>query len=163
MKIQPGVGYNFDSSKSGFTLDTSDPFPSRDLSGRDDPLTPGISGTKVTVIPGTVNRYIPKIGEDYIDKVPPPELTITAAGYIMVKCTHVPDKFFPRTAVIVFQAVETPPADTETESFYVLAKVNEVPGTSPTAYALQMYSTGNLSVNRLKAGQSTATWWWTRV
>jgi hypothetical protein len=30
MKIQPGVGYNFDSSSSGFTLDTSDPFPSRD-------------------------------------------------------------------------------------------------------------------------------------
>jgi hypothetical protein len=30
MKIQPGVGYNFDSSSSGFTLDTSDPFPGRD-------------------------------------------------------------------------------------------------------------------------------------
>jgi hypothetical protein len=28
MKIQPGVGYNFDSSSSGFTLDTSEPFPS---------------------------------------------------------------------------------------------------------------------------------------
>jgi hypothetical protein len=27
MKIQPGVGYNFDSSSKGFTLDTSDPFP----------------------------------------------------------------------------------------------------------------------------------------
>lgn len=30
MKIQPGVGYNFDSSSRGFTLDTSDPFPNRD-------------------------------------------------------------------------------------------------------------------------------------
>jgi hypothetical protein len=30
MKIQPGVGYNFDSSSKGFTLDISDPFPSRD-------------------------------------------------------------------------------------------------------------------------------------
>jgi hypothetical protein len=28
MKIQPGVGYNFDSSSRGFTLDISDPFPS---------------------------------------------------------------------------------------------------------------------------------------
>lgn len=27
MKIQPGVGYTFDSSSKGFTLDTSDPFP----------------------------------------------------------------------------------------------------------------------------------------
>jgi hypothetical protein len=31
MKIQPGVGYNFDSSSSGFTLDTSDPFPASDV------------------------------------------------------------------------------------------------------------------------------------
>lgn len=30
MKIQPGVGYTFDSSDKGFTLDTSDPFPDRD-------------------------------------------------------------------------------------------------------------------------------------
>ena len=30
MKIQPGVGYTFDSSDKGFTLDTSDPFPNRD-------------------------------------------------------------------------------------------------------------------------------------
>jgi hypothetical protein len=27
MKLQPGVGYTFDSSSRGFTLDTSDPFP----------------------------------------------------------------------------------------------------------------------------------------
>lgn len=30
MKIQPGVGYNFDSSSKGFTLDTSNPFPDPD-------------------------------------------------------------------------------------------------------------------------------------
>jgi hypothetical protein len=30
MKIQPGVGYNFDSSSKGFTLDTSDGFPDPD-------------------------------------------------------------------------------------------------------------------------------------
>jgi len=30
MKIQPGVGYTFDSSSKGFTFDTSEQFPSRD-------------------------------------------------------------------------------------------------------------------------------------
>lgn len=34
MKIQPGVGYNFDSSDKGFTLDTSDPFPNPDGPGK---------------------------------------------------------------------------------------------------------------------------------
>lgn len=31
MKLQPGVGYNFDSSSHGLTLDTSDGFPQSDL------------------------------------------------------------------------------------------------------------------------------------
>ena len=30
MKIQPGVGYTFDSSAKGFTFDTSEQFPSAD-------------------------------------------------------------------------------------------------------------------------------------
>ena len=34
MKIQPGVGYTFDSSDKGFTLDTSDPFPNPDGPGK---------------------------------------------------------------------------------------------------------------------------------
>lgn len=163
MKVQPGVGYNFDSSNSGFTLDTTEAFPRRDIDGRDEPLTPNISGNIVTVIPGTVNRYVPKIGEIYIDKVPPPSLTVSGEGYILVKVTYEANKFFPRTAVIVFQAVETPPADTENEGYYPLAKVNPISGSSPPQFTLQTFSVGSLAVNRLKAGQGTATWWWTRV
>jgi hypothetical protein len=163
MKIQPGIGYNFDSSKSGFTLDTSDPFPSRDLFGRNEPLTPGIAGDKVTIIPGTVNRYVPKIGADYIDKVPAPTLTVSDEGYVLVKVTHLTGKFFPRTAEIVFQAVDTPPEDTENESYFILARVTKTTETSPQGYVLQIFSSGSLAVNRLKAGNNMATWWWTRV
>lgn len=162
MKAQPGVGYNFDSSNSGFTLDTTEAFPSRDIEGRDEPLTPNIAGNKVTIVPGTVNRYIPKIGADYIDKMPPPALTVTGEGYILVKASYVADKFFPRSAVIVFEAVTTPPEDTDTDSYYPLAKVNPNP-LNTSEYTLQLFSSGSLAVNRLKAGQNIATWWWTRV
>jgi hypothetical protein len=163
MKVQPGVGYTFDSSNSGFTLDTTDAFPRRDIDGRDEPLTPNISGNKVTLIPGTVNRYVPKLGGVYIDKVPTPELSVTGEGYVLVKVTYEANKFFPRTAEIIFQAVETPPADTDNDGYYPLAKVNPVAGTSPQQFVLQTFSTGSLAVNRLKAGQGMATWWWTRV
>ena len=124
------------------------------------PLDPNLSGDKVTIQPGTVNRYIPKIGSDYIDKVPAPQITVTDDGYIMVKVTHEPNKYFPRTAEVVFEAVATPPVDTETTSYYPLAKVNKTTVGLTTTYALQYFSNGNLIVNRLKSGQGAATWWW---
>ena len=124
------------------------------------PLDPGLVGDKVTIQPGTVNRYIPKIGSDYIDKVPAPTITVTDNGYVMVKVTHEANKYFPRTAVVVFEAVATPPVDTETTSYYPLAKVNKTTVGSTTTYALQYFSNGNLIVNRLKSGQGAATWWW---
>jgi hypothetical protein len=74
MKIQPGVGYNFDSSSHGFTLDTSDPFPSRDgvVSGHpfkivNVALRTSGGATTVTyqVQSGTINNLVPLI-DDYV-------------------------------------------------------------------------------------------------
>jgi hypothetical protein len=124
------------------------------------PLDPQINGDKVTIIPGTVNRYIPKIGTKYIDESPPPELTVTDNGYVLVKVTYEVNKFFPRTAEIVFLAVATPPADTNTESYWPLAKVIKTVVSGTNYYSLQYFSNGNLVVNRLKAGNNIATWWW---
>jgi hypothetical protein len=72
MKIQPGVGYNFDSSSRGFTLDTSDPFPDRDGSDVCLPLkvkylgyTPSPDDTHTfSVCVGTVNNLVPQLNED---------------------------------------------------------------------------------------------------
>ena len=73
MKIQPGVGYTFDSSDKGFTLDTSDPFPSRDgvVSGHpfkivNVALRTSGGSTTVTyqVQSGTMNNLVPLI-DDY--------------------------------------------------------------------------------------------------
>ena len=73
MKIQPGVGYTFDSSDKGFTLDTSDPFPSRDgvVSGHpfkiiNVALRTSGGATTVTyqVQSGTMNNLVPTL-DDY--------------------------------------------------------------------------------------------------
>jgi hypothetical protein len=130
------------------------------------PLDPSLDGDKVTIAPGTVNRYIPKIGSNYIDETPRPTLTVTDTGYVLVKCTYEANKFFPRTAEIVFLAVPTPPVDTNTESFYPLGKVTKTVVSGVTTYSLSgvgFFSNSNLAVNRLKAGANIATWWWTRV
>tara|TARA_R110000868_G_scaffold282274_1_gene542520 strand:- start:9 stop:500 length:492 start_codon:yes stop_codon:yes gene_type:complete len=160
MKIQPGVGYTFDSSSSGFTIDASDPFPSVELRNAIVPLTPSIAEDVVSIFPGLVNRYIPTIDGEYIDKTPRPTLTITAAGYILAKATYVPDTFFPRNAEIIFEEGDTPPEDTDSESYYPLAYVASIEGSSPASYSLTIFVQGNLVVNRLKAGASIATWWW---
>ena len=125
-----------------------------------DYLDPNLNGDKVTVTPGTVNRYIPKIGTVYIDADPAPELTVTDEGYILIKVTYEANKFFPRTAEIVFQSGTSVPADSETESYWALAKVNKDTSTPPK-YSLLKLGVGNKVVNRLKAGSNTATWWWT--
>jgi hypothetical protein len=130
------------------------------------PLDPSLSGDKVTIAPGTVNRYIPKIGANYIDETPRPTLTVTDDGYILVKCTYEVNRFFPRTAEIVFLAVPTPPFDTDNESYYPLGKITKTVVGTVTSYSLSgtgLFNNSNLAVNRLKAGANIATWWWTRV
>ena len=74
MKIQPGVGYNFDSSSKGFTLDISDPFPDRTATVVGHPfklINVGLrtSGGATTVTyqvqSGTLNNLVPLI-DDYV-------------------------------------------------------------------------------------------------
>jgi hypothetical protein len=50
------------------------------------------------------------------------------------------------------------PADTNTTGYYPLAKINS-PGGGVFSM-VRLSSMGNLIVNRLKAGASTATWYW---
>ena len=74
MKLQPGVGYNFDSSAHGFTLDTSDPFPASTATAATHPfklINVGLrtSGGATTVTyqvqSGTLNNLVPLI-DDYV-------------------------------------------------------------------------------------------------
>ena len=115
--------------------------------------------------PFTVNRVVPKVGDKYLDQNPPPSITITGEGYVAVKCTYVNDKFFPRTAELVFVpgATMAGKEDTETESYFPIAKIN-VTGTGTNAsYSVVQLSSSNLIVNRLKAGGNYASWWWDEI
>jgi hypothetical protein len=78
MKIQPGVGYNFDSSSRGFTLDTSDPFPSSSSQAFGHPFKivnvsiRTVSGTKTIIYQvqsGAINNLVPLI-DDYVSGTP---------------------------------------------------------------------------------------------
>jgi hypothetical protein len=161
--IQPGSGYGFTSGGFGFTLNTENPFPADDGSTIK-PLWPSLSEGKVMVTPGTVNRYIPLMGTNYIDSLPTPTITVEGPGYVCVKATYEPNKFFPRTATIVYHYGSTPPADTNTDSHYPLARVELVTTVTPSVLVMNLLvEPGNLAVNRLKAGDNMATWWWTRV
>ena len=75
MIIQPGVGYTFDSSSSGFTLDTSEQFPSTPATASaNHPFkivnvalrtSGGAVSVTYQVVSGTMNNLVPKI-DDYI-------------------------------------------------------------------------------------------------
>ena len=98
MKIQPGVGYTFDSSAKGFTFDTSEQFPSPDSQPYVHPfkiINVRInSGGKVIyqVKSGAINNIVPLI-DDYIssttvllDRVTsglpdPPTAELTSVNY----------------------------------------------------------------------------------
>lgn len=127
------------------------------------PLYPKLNENKVTVTPGTVNRIVPVIGTDYIDKDTPPTITVTGEGYICIKLTYVPATFFPRTSEIIFNAGVPTPADTETVGYYPLAKINATTVGAVTTYSMIVLSYGNFVCNRLKSGANPAVWYWSTI
>jgi hypothetical protein len=100
MKIQPGVGYTFDSSDKGFTLDTSDPFPDPDGSGNDCPLTTynirkDDDTYKVNITSGMVNNLVVKSDDGVLlTNDPPPDIEVFSSGvstgttlnYVYIRC-----------------------------------------------------------------------------
>lgn len=98
MKIQPGVGYTFDSSSKGFTFDTSEQFPSADSQPYAHPFK--IINVRINaggnviyqVKSGAINNIVPLI-DDYIsfntvllDRVTsglpdPPTAELTSGSY----------------------------------------------------------------------------------
>jgi hypothetical protein len=163
MAIQPGVGYTFTASSLGTNLNILQPWSEWDSSVSVLPLWPKLKNDKVSVVPGTVNRIVPKIGSVFIDASTPPEITVTGEGYICIKLTYVAATFFPRTAEIIFNAGTSTPADTETEGYYPLAKVNAVTVGAVTTYSLIILSYGNFVCNRLKSGANPAVWYWSTI
>ena len=131
----------------------------------DPPFTPYGSGDGskyyVTGKMGTINNEKPKIGDKYIDEVPTPKLEVTEDSLLVAKCNYVEGPFFPQDVSIEIAAgksmADTFP-DTETEGYYLLAVIKK--DSKSKDYSTLAVSSGNLIVNRLKAGANTAMWWW---
>ena len=187
MKIQPGVGYTFDSSSKGFTLDTSDPFPSRD--GDASSLHPlqiyGLRYDTATntafykVYPGTINNLVPQIEEDpslwvKLDRLtagipdPPEGVITTAAGIYYIYLRTGPDattSAYPssddtsaRYPRII--SVGTVQSDTDTEGYILLAH-GSISGSNVITNYQDVSS--SLWADRIKVNGSTARYYYARI
>ena len=187
MKIQPGVGYTFDSSSRGFTLDTSDPFPSRD--GDASSLHPlqiyGLRYDTATntafykVYPGTINNLVPQIEEDpslwvKLDRLtagipdPPEGVITTAAGIYYIYLRTGPDattSAYPssddtsaRYPRII--SVGTVQSDTDTEGYILLAH-GSISGSNVITNYQDVSS--SLWADRIKVNGSTARYYYARI
>jgi len=186
MKIQPGVGYTFDSSSSGFTLDTSNPFPSRDQAPVTcQPLRVNYDGYETTgnthffnVCVGAVNNLIPQIEEDGVwvkldrqtSGVPnPPKSVINVTGglgVIYLRCGNKagPPAQYPaqdsgdaKYPRIISAGGTSVPSDSNDNSYLLLATVLIDENEKATLVPVIMNS---IWTERFRCGSSTAIYWW---
>jgi hypothetical protein len=191
MKIQPGVGYNFDSSSHGFTLDTSDPFPSATNSSPDHPfkvkIVAVVSGAiRFQVITGTLNNLVPEMDdviggvEKLLDSttsgVPTPPTNVltfntsTKESWVYLRAGPeaaspyaFPDPNIANTPYpkVISSNVEL--TDTDTNGYVLLAKVDVDNVTAPTVWTLHQYVNGSLWGDRVKVNGMTAKYYYARI
>jgi hypothetical protein len=167
MKIQPGVGYNFDSSSSGFTLDTSDPFPSADGQANNHPfkvINVGLrtSGGATTVTyqvqSGTINNLVPLI-DDYVSGTevkldrttsgvanPPTAELVTAFYDATTKTCYITLRAGPKTA-----SPYTYPDDDDTTNQYPVIVPGNVAPVSPDTDVWGFLVIGTITVDSITA------------
>jgi hypothetical protein len=187
MKLQPGVGYSFDSSSHGFTLDTSDPFPSV-TQANNHPLKVvnlhyDVAGSAwlYQVVPGTINNLVPQIEEDAVwvklDRttagvpdwpvsVMTPFDATTHECYIYLRSgKDATTGAFPSSddtstdyPRIINSDVEL--SDTDTYGYLLLAKATEAAGPS---ISVNQFVTGSIWGDRVKLGTNTAQYFYARI
>lgn len=187
MKIQPGVGYTFDSSAKGFTLDTSEQFP-------DNPaqvthpfqvinVTYDVAGSAwlFQVAPGTLNNVVPQIDEDSvwvkldrtsgglpnwpISVLTPFDATTHECFIYLRAGKDATSGAFPSTDDTSTDypriiCSDTALSDTDTYGYVLLAKATE--GSGPVCSVVQ-YVTGSLWGDRIKLGTLTASYYYARI
>ena len=187
MKIQPGVGYTFDSSAKGFTFDTSEQFPSPDYRPTHPFQVVNVtydsagSAWLYQVVAGTLNNTPAQILEDAVwvlldrtaSGLPDPPVSVltpfdasTHKCYIYLRAGVDPTSdAFPSTDDTIDEYPRiinsaTPLTDTDVYGYILLAVATE--GTGPVCSVVQ-YVTGSLWGDRLKLGTLTAQYYYARV
>ncbi len=156
--LNQGDGYTYEMGAQGVSLNIlppigmSPPHPFKISTSRDG------STIKVRIRAGTVNNLVPKIGSDYLDKEPPPTLTLTgdATHRIYLKAsTASPPVFFPDT--VVAESQTTDQTDTDSNGYLLLGTVvvsnGSIVSVNQFVYASQV-------LVRAKPGTADALWSW---
>jgi hypothetical protein len=190
MRIQPGPGYNFISSSSGFTLDASEQFPARDaivspcqpLKVKYDSYDATANSHFFTVCVGTVNNLVPQVEVDTgtwvkLDRVtsgqpdpPVGTLLVTAGlGVVYLRCGNEtgPPAKYPKDDTanagyprIISAGGSTVPSDSDTYSYILLAEVLIDANENVT---ITPVVSSSLWTERFKCGTSVAKYWWSAV
>tara|TARA_R110000822_G_C15286965_1_gene490655 strand:+ start:621 stop:1184 length:564 start_codon:yes stop_codon:yes gene_type:complete len=187
MKIQPGVGYTFDSSSKGFTLDTSQQFPDNQQPYRHPfqviniSYDAGGSAWLYQVVPGTLNNEVAQIDEDSVwvalDRTtagipdwPVSVLTpfdaTTHKCYIYLRAgvdatnSNFPGEDDAENEYPRIVNSDVPLADTDTYGYVLLAVATE--GAGPVCTVVQ-YVTGSLWGDRIKVAGQTAKYYYARI
>jgi len=183
MKIQPGVGYTFDSSNKGWSLDTSEQFPDRDVavvcplqiySLRYDATDAKVY---INVSPGMINNFgiNASSGGTSLSTTPPPNIQVFVAAltttlvtnyvYIVTENSGSPDYNYPNPSLLPYIKVETAlQTDSDTKSYFLIGIVEgkEVSGVK-TLNAYNYKGCGSLWSERFKCGSSNVSYWWSAV
>jgi hypothetical protein len=122
----------------------------------------GVTESKVSIIPGSVNQLIPTVDGTYIDAIPRPTITVSASGYIILRVVRVAGQPFPNTPTIYWSA--TIPSDTTSYGHFNLASVT-VTGTAATGLGLAINNyrspyIGAVSVGRQTIATNAGYYWW---
>lgn len=189
MQIQPGVGYTFDSSSSGVTLDVSNPFPDNDFTAKH-PFQVTNLGQKTgttdyyfTVQPGLVNNLDPMIEGTswFMTHMPISDYLLTyykwqfsgttGYSYIVLKLGYdSTTKKYPddNTAHVsaspsypVIASLTFMPTTNDTDSYIVLATAYQ----DPTTKAITVWQavTKSLWTDRIKVTGATARYYFASV
>lgn len=111
---------------------------------------------QLAVQPGIVNGFIPKIGGQFIDKLPAPKLP-AGAGIIYVRVERQSNNPFPANVEILKGS--TVPTDDSTYGHYTLASVAENNGKT----VIYNYVSGNLMCHRLSVLNAPFLYFWAIV
>ena len=184
MKIQPGIGHIFDSSSKGFSIDTTEQFPDRDI----EPVCPlQIYGLYydatddkyyIYVSPGMVNNYAVTDHDDNpLTNIPAPKIQVFSTGltgstttnyvYIAVENSGTPDYEYPNPDVPPYITIKTAlEADTDEVAFLLIGIVQgstDVTTDVDTLNTFNYKGCGSLWSERFKCGSAPVSYWWSAI
>jgi len=116
---------------------------------------------KASILPGTCNNIVPKIGSVSLDADEPPSLDVNSVGtkIIALKVTYGTPSFFPNTVEIVVLTSEEALESSNSNAFLQLASFNVTSENGTlTAGKVYQYIFSSQVALRFKPGSGNAVW-----